>query len=283
MNIRRIILPLACICLLASGRAEAKKDKKEKSVAVSTTDNPKLKGWKFIWSDEFNGTSIDENNWSPCEKGSPDWKRHMSPMEGLREVKDGSLHLYGICTPEGSDDNRPYLTGGVHSKGKQSIKIGRIDVRARFDCAQGFWPAIWLMPDNDKPWPTGGEIDIMEHLNHDDIAYQTVHSTFTKSGEEPKLKSSATGPIDKDGFNVYTVLVTGYGVEFYINGQFTNAYPRLFPDREGQYPFVDHPFYVILSAQLGGNWVGEIDPKQLPVEMEIDYVRFYKGKSRGMK
>lgn len=28
--------------------------------------------------------------------------------------------------------------------------------------------------------------------------------------------------------------------------------------------------------QLGGSWVGAVDPKQLPVEMHIDWVRFYK-------
>ena len=27
--------------------------------------------------------------------------------------------------------------------------------------------------------------------------------------------------------------------------------------------------------QLGGSWVGKVDPKELPVEMEIDRVKFY--------
>jgi hypothetical protein len=32
---------------------------------------------------------------------------------------------------------------------------------------------------------------------------------------------------------------------------------------------------MILSAQLGGHWIGPIEASQLPVKMEIDYVRFY--------
>ena len=28
--------------------------------------------------------------------------------------------------------------------------------------------------------------------------------------------------------------------------------------------------------QLGGSWVGGVDPQDLPVEMEIDWVRFYR-------
>ena len=47
------------------------------------------------------------------------------------------------------------------------------------------------------------------------------------------------------------------------------------PDIENQFPFPGNPFYIILSAQLGGDWVGEIDLNDLPVVMEIDYVRFY--------
>ena len=44
--------------------------------------------------------------------------------------------------------------------------------------ATGAWPAFWLLPQDGK-WPGGGEIDIMERLNNDSIAYQTVHSHYT--------------------------------------------------------------------------------------------------------
>lgn len=30
--------------------------------------------------------------------------------------------------------------------------------------------------------------------------------------------------------------------------------------------------------QLGGQWVGEVDPADLPVEMEVDWVKYYKKK-----
>lgn len=292
MTIRRISFQLLCICLLAMGSADAKTPTKTPSrkkagkvrlLQVNTGASTKLKGWDLLWNEEFEGTELDTTSWSNCTRGGSDWNKHMSDKEGLRTVKDGSLHLYAIHRPEGETDGRTYLTGGVKTEGKRSLKLGRVDVRARLGCAQGFWPAIWLMPDNDKPWPSGGEIDIMEHLNHDDIAYQTVHSTYTKNRVEPVVKSSATGPIDRDGFNVYSVIISSYSVDFYINGRFTYSYPRLFPDREGQFPFAYNPYYIILSAQLGGGWVGEIDPAQLPVEMEVDYVRFYSGRGKGMR
>ena len=36
-----------------------------------------------------------------------------------------------------------------------------------------------MLPDAEIKWPEGGEIDIMEHLNHDTIAYQTIHTYYT--------------------------------------------------------------------------------------------------------
>ena len=77
--------------------------------------------------------------------------RHMSPLDSLCKVKNGVLELWGVVTPEGLNESRPYITGGVYSEGLRSAKNGRFEIRARFDCAQGFWPAIWLMPDVKTP------------------------------------------------------------------------------------------------------------------------------------
>ena len=123
--------------------------------AQTETGNPRRahKGWRLVWAEEFDSDQLDTTSWSRCKAGGADWMRHMSPLDSLCRVEDGTLRLYGIRTPEGLDDDRPCITGGVDSKGKRSLRgPARIDVRARFDCAQGFWPAIWLMPDSDIGW-----------------------------------------------------------------------------------------------------------------------------------
>lgn len=236
------------------------------------------KGWKLIWADEFNDNKIDQSAWERCPANSADWGRHMSDLDSLCREKDGVLQLYGINRPEGVDDSRPYLTGGVQSRGMRSLQLGRVDVRARFDCGKGFWPAIWLMPDIKIGWPKGGEIDIMEHLNSETTAYQTVHSPHTLQKREPKSQSSFTSTIDPKLFNIYSVVINQNSIEFYVNNVKSGSYERMTPELPEQFPFADHPFYVILSAQLGGVWVGEVEPKDLPVRMDIDYVRFYQRK-----
>ena len=34
-------------------------------------------------------------------------------------------------------------------------------------------------------------------------------------------------------------------------------------------------FYIILNQALGGSWVGEINPDDVPQEMLVDWVRVY--------
>lgn len=129
--------------------------------------------------------------------------------------------------------------------------------------------------DAEIKWPEGGEIDIMEHLNHDTIAYQTIHTYYThvlKKDQNPPHGS--TLPIDRDGFNTYAVEILPDSIILSINGKTSLVYPRIETTDKGQFPF-GTPYYLLIDMQIEGSWVGKADPKQLPVEMEIDWVKFY--------
>ncbi len=233
------------------------------------------KGWRLVWADEFSGDEIDGTSWQRCLRYGSPWNRHMSLLDTLVKVRGGVVELWGINRPEGYQDSLKFLTGGLDSRGMRAIRNGRIDVRARLDQAQGFWPAIWMMPESNLPWPEAGEIDIMEHLNFDDYIYQTVHSGHIEGLHQPKTQHDHKEKVDVTVFNVYSVEITPSEIIYYINGRRTFSYPRLEPEPEGQYPFDDYEYYMILSAQLGGHWIGPIEAEQLPVKMEVDFVRFY--------
>ena len=127
----------------------------------------------------------------------------------------------------------------------------------------------------NNQWPDGGEIDIMERLNYDTIAYQTVHSHYiTTLGIKNNPPHYSTASIHPDDFNVYAVEMYPDSLVFFINEKRNFCYPRIETDKEGQFPF-DKPFYLLIDQQLGGSWVGSVSMEDLPVEMEIDWVRFY--------
>ena len=96
----------------------------------------------------------------------------------------------------------------------------------------------------------------MERLNNDTIAYQTVHSAYTYTlGIKDNPKQGGIGFINRDDYNVYSVEMYQDSLVFFINETRTFAYPRIETDKEGQFPFTDKKFYLLLDMQLGGSWV----------------------------
>ena len=236
--------------------------------------------WKLVWEENFNQRKgFDPKIWSKIPRGRSDWNNYMTDYDSCYAMRDGNLVLRGIVNHSLPNDTAPYLTGGLYTKGKKAFSNGRIEIRAKLHGAGGEWPAIWMLPEKAN-WPQGGEIDIMERLNHDTIAYQTVHSHYTYTlGIKDNPKSHSVGSIRPDDYNVYAVEMYPDSLSFYINDVHTFTYPRIRTDKEGQFPF-DQPFYLLIDMQLGGNWVGAVNPKELPVEMLVDWVRFYQKKKK---
>lgn len=235
-------------------------------------------GWTLQWEENFDQKQeFDSQTWSKIPRGKSDWNKYMTDFDSCYALRKGNLILRGIINQSQPNDTAPYLTGGVYTKGKRAFTNGRIEICAKLNGAKGAWPAIWMLPENAS-WPMGGEIDIMERLSFDSIAYQTVHSNYTYNlGIRETPLSHAVSAINPDEYNVYAVELGADSLSFFINNKHTFTYPRIQTDKEGQYPF-NKPFYLLIDMQLGGAWVGKVDPKDLPVEMEVDWVRFYQKK-----
>lgn len=241
--------------------------------AAATQPAP-IEGWKLVWHDEFDGPSIDSTKWSACERGPSDWNNTMTRDRRCFAVKNGCLQLRGFENKDRKSDPSPFLTGGVHSKGKFAFTHGKIVIRARFKSAKGAWPALWMI-GSEGSWPHNGEIDLMEHLNHDDIVHQTVHSHWANNVDHcNSIPKTHTTRVRRDDFNTYGVERGPDKLVFTVNGKPTFTYPRTPEKGPGQWPF-DRPFHLIFSMQIGGGWVGKPDPKEYPSGMEIDWVRVY--------
>lgn len=233
--------------------------------------------WNLVWEENFNQQKeFDSQSWNKIPRGGSDWNNYMSDFDSCYAMQKGNLVLRGMVNYSLPNDTAPYLTGGIYTKDKVSFTNGRLEIRAKLPAAQGAWPAIWLLP-TDAPWPMGGEIDIMEHLNHDSIVYQTVHSYYTYKLGIKTPQPHATSTISPDEYNTYAVEMYPDSLSFYVNDKHTFTYPRIQTDKEGQYPF-DRPFYLLIDMQLGGSWVGKVNAAELPVEMQVDWVRFYRKK-----
>ena len=189
-------------------------------ISCKTTKVPE--GWSLVWKENFNQKkNFDSKVWSKIPRGKSDWNNYMTDFDSCYAMREGKLVLRGIVNQVQPNDTAPYLTGGVYTKGKKAFINGRIEICAKLNAAKGAWPAIWMLPEK-AAWPSGGEIDIMERLNNDSIAYQTVHSHYTYTlGITENPKSHSTGPIYPDRYNVYAVEMYPDSLSFYINDMHT--------------------------------------------------------------
>jgi beta-glucanase (GH16 family) len=274
-----IVLLSANMNALYAEESKLNTDKKDKVISSAEQVLQKKKDssseWHLVWEENFDGDGIDSKRWSKIPRGNADWAKHMSDFDGCYQVKDGQLILRGLRNEYLPKDKSPYLTGGIYTKGKVNFSNGRLEIRAKLGNAQGAWPAFWMLPSENIGWPHGGEIDIMERLNNENFVHHTVHSKYTHILKIKKPPQSATGKINQDDYNVYAIEMNKDYLYFFVNNKHTFTYPRIETDKEGQFPF-DREFYLLLDMQLGGEWVGKVKPEDLPVEMWIDWVRFYK-------
>ncbi len=267
-----------CISLVLFFGCKSTQSTGSNPVIFVQKENRPNKKWKVVWEDDFSSPLLDNNKWTKIPQGKSDWNDQMTDKdERCFDWQDGKLYLRGIKNTDTLIDPRPYLTGGIYSKGKFAFQYGRIEIRAKLESSKGAWPAIWMLSEQRKygKYPRNGEIDVMEHLNFDDIIYQTTHSYYTlelKQKENPLYYK--TTKFDPDKFNTF-------GLEWYpdklvytFNGEPTFTYPKIEGVDPSQWPF-DQPFYILIDQQLGGSWVGEVDLDQLPVNMIIDWVKVY--------
>ncbi|MCB0667184.1 MAG: glycoside hydrolase family 16 protein [Saprospiraceae bacterium] len=236
-----------------------------------------IQPWQIIWEENFDQSTLDTNYWNVIKRNTADWGNYMSDSPDLIEIKDGFLFLKGRTNPDRSIDTATYHTGGVNTKGKFAFQFGKIELRVKLENATGAWPALWMLADQPKygAYPRNGEIDLMEHLNYEQQIYQTVHSYYTlELKQDNNPPHYATTGVDPEEFNLYGLEWFSDKLVFTVNGQETFIYPRWENVDSSQWPF-DQPFYLLVDMQLGGSWVGKVDPADLPTHMIVDWIRVY--------
>jgi beta-glucanase (GH16 family) len=230
---------------------------------------------KVVLFDDFdgaNGSAPDSTLWNYCPPGRSAWNRHQSGQPAQAYVADGCLVLVAESTPDG------YACGGVDTRHKFAMSYGRLEVRARIvNAAQGGWPAVWLMPESPMyaGWPECGEIDVMEHIDRQDLVHCTFHTWYGDVLRRGALSMTSTAPIDTEVFNVYAMEWTPSAITISVNGSAVITYPNLGLSTDMmQWPYAT-PFYIILNNSLGGRgtWPGPIDGAALPSLFLVDYVK----------
>jgi beta-glucanase (GH16 family) len=260
---------------------------------------PEGKGWKLVWSDEFEGEALDPARWLPEEScwggGNQEQQCYTGRAENV-SVADGQLRLTareetwtGPNLPDETSSEapdtrtQPYTSGKVRTRNLANWKYGRFSARIKLPKGQGTWSAFWMMPEDDHygAWPLSGEIDIMESVNLGAACTdcgELLHETRTQGalhfgGRWPDNKflhqttQMPAGASPADGFHVYTAEWGEGIIRWYFDDKL------FFELEEGDWytaaksaegrsgaPF-DQPFYLMLNLAVGGKLSAEKNEK----------------------
>ena len=241
-------------------------------------------GWELVWSDEFDGTALDESKWTLqtgdgcpnlCGFGNNELQVYTADNH---EVSGGTLKITAREEADGT-----YTSTRMNTQGKAFWTYGRFTARIKLPVGQGIWPAFWMFFEDDTygGWAASGEIDIMEYLGDEpDTVLGTLHyggpsPANVFSGDELVLRSGTFA----DDFFVFTAEWEPGEIRWYVNNvlyqtQTADDWYSTGSD-DPNAPF-DHDFFLLLNMAVGGNLPGPPDDTTpFPQTMEVDYVRVY--------
>ena len=166
-----------------------------------------------------------------------------------------------------------YTSGRIESKTNFSASNAtpkvRLSARLKLPTGYGMWPAFWSYGD---PWPTQGEIDIMEGRGQEPLQYQTAYWFGRRPGKN-LVSNSATVIWSSislmDCWHVYEVIWTKNSLSFLLDGQVVDT-------KSGGYipSFYGRQERITLNLAVGGLFFGNYDPAAIqPGTFQIDWVK----------
>ncbi len=239
----------------------------------------------LVWSDEFDGPSIDATKWThqtgnganyyPFQVG---WGNQelQTYEEDNAKIENGELVIAAKF------ENNRYTSSKLVTKDLYEVKYGRIEARIKLPYGDaGLWPTFWLMGANvgrnsaagEVHWPKCGEVDIMEvGGTQPDMVHFTTHFGNRYPNEYTYI--SRDYPIPDRGYHVYTIEWREDVMMGLINNELYYSLPL------SRNPFFHHEFFMILNIAVGGTYMYSGTPASgnytgEGLKMHVDWVRVY--------
>ena len=252
-----------------------------------------LKAQTPIWSDEFNGPTIDAATWTYDVRGDGMGNGELEyntdrPANSF--ISGGNLVIQAQKEEFGGNH---YTSARLKTLGRFSYKYGTLEARMKLpNLKNGLWPAFWTMGTNigQVGWPKCGEFDILEAGSEsarlkdsiNQIMTGAVHWWQDNGTWSTWLQADASAPTSLssgnfyDNYHTYKMVWDSTHVEFWLDSKMffnmNTSDPNMSEFRK--------PQFIILNLAVGGkNYVNLTDPAlitaALPAQMLVDYIRLY--------
>lgn len=225
------------------------------------------KEYKLVWSDEFDGTEIDQTKWNYRATGA---------TRGYAVVAEDNCFLNGEgqLVIETRQDGEDYFVGQVGTQNTYLATYGYFECRAKMNDELGPHVAFWLQSPTygqqiGNPAESGTEIDIFEyHVNKGvNVVYHNLHwDGYAADHQHAGTEVYIDGV--EEGYHTFGLEWTPEEYIFYVDGEETWRSTEAVSQRSE---------YMILSAELTG-WGGDFSHSNFPDPVVFDWVRVYQKK-----
>jgi beta-glucanase (GH16 family) len=263
-------------------------------------------GFTTTWSDDFDGasgTGVDTGIWKyDTGPGSSFGTGEIETMTNstANVFHDGAGHLVLRALHTGSDPTAGWTSGRIETQaatfgapaGGVVMMASRLQQpNVTTSNGAGYWPAFWMLGAplrTGTPWPTSGEIDIMEDINGRSSVFGTLHCGTNPGG--PCHESTGLGSGERacsgcqTAYHDYAVQidrsVSPEQIRWYLDGTNYFTLSATAVDATTWANAVDHPFFIIYDLAMGGGFPaafggGPFASTISGGQMNIDWVAVY--------
>ena len=263
-------------------------------------------GYNLVWSDEFDGTTLDTNKWTcqvgrgkPTGWGNKEWEYYAAANVTVSA---------GICVNEARKETgagpwvdttgHNYTAGRMITDKKVMFKYGYLEVRLKTPKGNGLWPAFWTLgtsiDDTSIGWPKCGEMELYEQRTGtwssaslslgapgDNYFIGTCHFANVDGSANYNHKGKAYSEALGNNFHTYAILWDSLHVQYYFDDAIywpAALTPNI--NLPNNFAAFHNPHFFLANIAVMGNYVSaagitSIGATTLPAHLSIDYVRIY--------
>lgn len=266
----------------------------EQEAPDDTPDTPNAGGgmnaaeWNLLFEENFDANLDQWNIWSGGAFNNEIQlyrSGQLSLQDGLLTINAQKASVSGATSPfDATPKNFEYISGRIESKTQfgpsdaEGEREYRIMSRIKLPNGNGMWPAFWTYAD---PWPTKGEIDILEARGNQVTKFQSnifygTEANMPLTKNEDTSKSHELGVNLTSNFHVYELIWKANSLEILFDGQLLHTYnadsknfvAELFGNKQ----------QIVLNLAVGGGFFEGINSNTFvnASSMQIDWVKVYK-------
>ncbi|WP_377266900.1 discoidin domain-containing protein [Peterkaempfera sp. SMS 1(5)a] len=263
-------------------------------------------GFSLTWSDDFSGaanTGVDTGNWKyDTGPGSSFGTGEIETMTNSTSnvFQDGAGHLVLKALHSGTNPTSGWTSGRIETQaatfgapagGVVMMQSSIQQPNLTTSNGAGYWPAFWMLGSTLRtgtPWPTSGEVDILEDINSRSSVFGTLHCGTGSGGPCNETTGIGSGEHAcsgcQTGYHTYAVQidrsVSPEQIRWYLDGTNYFTVKSNQVDATTWSNAVDHPFFIIYDLAMGGGFPNAFGggPNSATVsggQMNIDYVAVY--------